>query len=90
MGTSSGQVVTYLAALPAVWGAQGGRVAQLTSLTEVTVTDVATRHVSHVHVAAEPAFCALGPGHLAVGINNQVGLASWAAQACLADWHVLG
>ncbi|KAF8062105.1 WDR19 [Scenedesmus sp. PABB004] len=72
VGTSGGMLVTYLAALPSVFAAHGGRVAALTSLGEVTVVDAASRDATAVAVACEPALCALGPGHLAVGMNNQV------------------
>jgi hypothetical protein len=157
IGSSAGAVITYLAALPVVWAAWGTRVAQLTSLTEMSVADVVTRDAVRVQVgprrseggmgslpndctgvwcsagqgrgeedarlwvtawcvicwsplaplasmyvvrsakhpqtpvltaqwsaasqvASEPAMCALGPRHLAVGMNNQA-RANWAAPA---------
>ena len=51
-----------------------GRVAQLSSLAEAAVVDVATREVVAVPLATEPALLALGPAHLAAAVNNQVGL----------------
>lgn len=72
VGTSNGMISSYLAALPTVYGAHGTRVAHLTSLNEVTVMDTATRGITKVEVACEPAFCVIGPKHLAVGMNNQV------------------
>ncbi len=75
MGTASGQLCSYLASLPAVYGTHGPLVAELSSLAEVTVADVASRQVARVEVAVEPLMCGVGPHHLAVGINNQVGIA---------------
>ncbi len=72
VGTASGHISTYLAALPTVYGAKGVKVAALSSLAEVTVTDVRSRAAVRVELASEPAFCGVGPEHLAVGMNNQV------------------
>lgn len=73
VSTNGGQLVSYLAALPTVFCAHGGRLAHLTSLAEVTVVDVlAQAPASKLQVACEPAFCAVGPDHVAVGMNNQV------------------
>ncbi|KAK9830069.1 hypothetical protein WJX72_009571 [[Myrmecia] bisecta] len=73
VATLDGQLYTYLASLPVVSGAWGTRVAHLTSLQELTVTDTLQRGMSvQVHIETEPAFVAVGPGHVAVGLNNQV------------------
>ena len=73
VSTSSGQLISFLAALPTVYGAHGGRLAHLTSLSEVSVVDVlSSSPASKLEVACEPAFCAVGPEHIAVGMNNQV------------------
>lgn len=72
VSSSSGLFACYLAALPAVFAAHGTRVASLSSLGEVAVTDVVSRARTTVAVDCEPALCSLGPHHLAVGINNQV------------------
>jgi hypothetical protein len=72
VASSTGSITSYLAALPTVYGFHGSVVAQLTSLSEVTLTDTAAQRSLKVHVDCEPAFCAAGPGHLAVGMNNQV------------------
>lgn len=77
VSTSSGQFSCYLAALPSVFAAYGTRVANLTSIGELTVQDVAARCSTVVQVACEPAICSLGPAHLAAGMNNQVGRISW-------------
>jgi hypothetical protein len=77
VSTSGGQLISYLAALPTVFGAHGGRLAHLTSLSEITVVDLALGRgapPSRLQVACEPAFCAVGPEHIAVGMNNQVGV----------------
>ena len=72
MCSSSGLVATYLTALPAVFSTYGTRVARLTCIGEVTVTDAATRASVPLQVECEPVLCALGPSHVAVGINNQL------------------
>lgn len=75
MSTASGQLISYLAALPVVFRAHGSRLAHLTSLSEVVVMDVLAggSPPARLEVACEPAFCAVGPSHVAVGMNNQVG-----------------
>jgi hypothetical protein len=78
VSTDGGLFVSYLAALPSVFASHGVKVASLSSLGEVTLVDVVTRSTTTLQVACEPAFCSLGPGHLAVGINNQV---QWARGA---------
>jgi len=66
--------------------------AHLTSLSELAVTGTASgARPVRLEVECEPAFCAVGPEHVAVGVNNQVGaargwgrpggsLAAWACQ----------
>ena len=44
----------------------------LTSLLELSVVDVLTEQRWAVRIDTEPAFLALGPAHLATGMNNQV------------------
>eukprot|EP00879_Flechtneria_rotunda_P026426 GHRR01028175.1.p1 GENE.GHRR01028175.1~~GHRR01028175.1.p1 ORF type:complete len:731 (+),score=226.61 GHRR01028175.1:88-2280(+) len=72
VGTSGGLLLTYLAALPAVFTSHGTNVANLTSIGEVTVHDTATHSSKAVQVDCEPVLCSLGPAHLAVGMNNQI------------------
>jgi hypothetical protein len=72
VSTAGGQLVSYLAALPAVAAAAGARLAHLTSLSELAVVDLAAGGAAaRLQVACEPAFAAVGPGHVAVGMNNQ-------------------
>jgi WD repeat-containing protein 19 len=73
VSTSGGQLLSYLAALPKVAAACGARLAHLTSLNELAVVDLAAGGApARLQVACEPAFCAVGPEHVAVGVNNQV------------------
>jgi WD repeat-containing protein 19 len=66
-------VLNYLARLPSIYASYGTRMAYLSSLREVSVADGGGERASDVvPVALEPAFLALGPQHLAVGINNHV------------------
>jgi hypothetical protein len=73
VSTSNGLLACYLAALPTVFSAHDTKLANLTSIGEVTVMDTVTRSSTAVAVDCEPVLCRLGPGHLAVGMNNQVG-----------------
>lgn len=76
VATAGGQLLSYLAALPAVFAASaGGRLAHLTSLSELAVMDClpgAPGLPARLGVGLEPAFCAVGPEHVAAGLNNQV------------------
>lgn len=69
----TGQLHTYLAAIPVISSAWGGSLAYCTSLQELAIMDV-TRSGGQMHVTipTEPAFLALGPGHLVAGMNNKV------------------
>ena len=62
----------YLSKLPVLGSACGTRVAYLTSLLEVTITN-AVENLGSIVVGAdiEPSFLALGPFHLALGMNNR-------------------
>ena len=71
--THPGIVHNFLARLPAIYASYGARIAYLSSLREVSIVDSATsRRPDIVSVSLEPAFLALGPYHLAAGINNHV------------------
>jgi WD repeat-containing protein 19 len=74
IGTDGGAISTYLASLPTVYDSFQTKVVYLTSLSEVSVVDIATRTLPlKIQLATEPAFCGMGPDHVAAGINNQVG-----------------
>jgi WD repeat-containing protein 19 len=72
VSTSKGNLHVYLSKLPLLGSACLSRVAYLTSLLEVTVAS-AVEPMSSIAVAAdiEPSFIALGPYHLALGMNNR-------------------
>ncbi len=71
----TGQLHTYLAALPVINSAWGCCLAYCTSLQELAVMDVLHKgSQSRITIPTEPAFLALGPNHLAVGMNNKVPL----------------
>ena len=72
VSTSKGNLHVYLSKLPLLGSACQTRVAYLTSLLEVTVTS-AVEPIASITVAAdiEPTFLALGPFHLALGMNNR-------------------
>jgi hypothetical protein len=76
VSTAAGQLISFLAALPAVFAAAAGRLAHLTSLSELAVVDLAPLNPFlpvRLQVACEPAFCAVGPDCVAVGMNSRVG-----------------
>ena len=69
----TGQLHTYLAALPVMSSLWGCSLAYCTSLQELAVMDVLRQgSQSRIAIPTEPAFLALGPNHLAVGMNNKV------------------
>ncbi|XP_023331956.1 WD repeat-containing protein 19 [Eurytemora carolleeae] len=72
VSTSKGNLHVYLSKLPLLGSSCQTRVAYLTSLLEVTVTN-AVENMGSIVVGAdiEPAFLALGPFHLALGMNNR-------------------
>jgi len=72
VSTSKGNLHVYLSKLPLLGSACQSRVAYLTSLLEVTVAS-AVEPLTSITVAAdiEPSFLALGPFHLALGMNNR-------------------
>ncbi len=73
VSTSKGNLHVYLSKLPLLGSACASRVAYLTSLLEVTVTGVLEAGAQSMTICAdiEPTFLALGPYHLALGMNNR-------------------
>jgi len=72
VSTISGGVFTYLAKLPMLGDACGTRLAYLTSLLEVTiVNNVEEDPPLNLDLTVEPSFIALGPFHIAVGMNDR-------------------
>ncbi|KAL0039283.1 hypothetical protein WJX79_001413 [Trebouxia sp. C0005] len=72
VSTTTGQLHTYLAALPVINSAWSCCLAYCTSLQELAVMDVLHKgSQSRIAIPTEPAFLALGPNHLAVGMNNK-------------------
>ncbi|XP_076036473.1 intraflagellar transport protein Oseg6 [Oratosquilla oratoria] len=73
VATPSGNVHVYLTKLPVLGGACGTRVAHLTSLLEVTITNIVEKQEKPVNVTVdvEPTFLGVGPYHLVVGMNNR-------------------
>jgi WD repeat-containing protein 19 len=72
--TEAGWVYCYLAKLTALSATCNTRLAYLTSLREMTVIDGANDAANKVvlQTDVEPAFVALGPSHLATGMNNRI------------------
>jgi WD repeat-containing protein 19 len=69
--TRRGDIATYLARMPLVHGACGSTVAYLSSLREITLVKQAPEEDDIViQVGLEPAYLAVGPKHIAVGMNN--------------------
>ncbi|XP_049328400.1 WD repeat-containing protein 19 isoform X1 [Astyanax mexicanus] len=72
ISSQQGSLHVYLTKLPILGGSCGTRIAYLTSLLEVTVTNqVEGDPTMAVAVEVEPNFIAVGPYHLAVGMNNR-------------------
>jgi WD repeat-containing protein 19 len=74
VSTTSGIVYNFLARMPTLHSCSGTRMAYLSSLRELSVVDTANEHIAPrtVPVSIEPDFVALGPNHVAVGMNNRV------------------
>ncbi|KAF0696799.1 Aste57867_12461 [Aphanomyces stellatus] len=73
VATQGGIVQTFLARMPNIHDHVGNYVAYLSSLREITVVDTMGRDSPiHIQVSIEPSFIAIGPRHVAVGMNNRV------------------
>lgn len=72
--TEQGVVYCYLAKLQALSATCNTRLAYLTSLREMTIMDGANEAGNKVVLTTdvEPSFVALGPNHLATGMNNRI------------------
>eukprot|EP00927_Polykrikos_kofoidii_P000378 TRINITY_DN10136_c0_g1_i1.p1 TRINITY_DN10136_c0_g1~~TRINITY_DN10136_c0_g1_i1.p1 ORF type:complete len:1380 (-),score=277.95 TRINITY_DN10136_c0_g1_i1:218-4357(-) len=72
--TEAGWLFCYLAKLTALSATCNTRLAYLTSLREMTVIEGANEQGNKVvlQTDVEPTFVALGPSHLATGMNNRV------------------
>ncbi|XP_063720528.1 WD repeat-containing protein 19-like isoform X2 [Symsagittifera roscoffensis] len=73
VSTKAGSLHVFLAKLPSLGEAFGTRIAILSSLLEVTISNSVLQEPDiSISLELEPAFLALGPFHLAVGMNNCV------------------
>ncbi|XP_034544746.1 WD repeat-containing protein 19 [Notolabrus celidotus] len=72
ISTQKGTLHVFLTKLPVLGGSFGTRLAYLTSLLEVTVSNqVEGESPVTIEVEVEPTFIAMGPYHVAVGMNNR-------------------
>jgi WD repeat-containing protein 19 len=73
VGTHAEKLLSYLVRVPTLVAARGSDVVFLVSLREVAVRSLITGEVKSNHkIDIEPDFLAIGPAHVAVGMNNQV------------------
>ena len=82
--SDAGVVYNFLASLPVLAATHGSRYMYLTSLLELSVCDSedASAAPLEVRVAMEPTFVALGPSHVALGMNNHVLFHSLGVEGC--------
>uniref|UniRef100_A0A671THC5 WD repeat-containing protein 19 n=1 Tax=Sparus aurata TaxID=8175 RepID=A0A671THC5_SPAAU len=86
VSTQKGTLHVFLTKLPILGDSFGTRLAYLTSLLEVTVSNqVEGESPVAIEVEVEPTFIAMGPYHVAVGMNNR----AW-FYALLKDIEYLG
>eukprot|EP00931_Biecheleriopsis_adriatica_P005604 TRINITY_DN107098_c0_g1_i1.p1 TRINITY_DN107098_c0_g1~~TRINITY_DN107098_c0_g1_i1.p1 ORF type:complete len:1382 (+),score=320.21 TRINITY_DN107098_c0_g1_i1:79-4224(+) len=93
--TEAGWVYCYLAKLTALSATCNTRLAYLTSLREMTVIEGANENGNKVVISTdvEPAFVALGPNHLATGMNNRIWFYSCTDQSmaqCVNEQEYIG
>jgi WD repeat-containing protein 19 len=86
VASSSGTVYNFLACLPPLAAASGTNYMYLTSLLELSVCSAMPNAPAEssrkVRIAMEPTLAALGPTHVAVGMNNHVFFHSIAKPDC--------
>lgn len=77
--TNTGALYGFLTVIPSLNACYGQYAAILASLSEVAIVDCARNSlvVCRLSLDIEPTFMALGPTHLAVGINNHVSYYFW-------------
>ncbi|XP_019617748.1 PREDICTED: WD repeat-containing protein 19-like [Branchiostoma belcheri] len=72
VSSQRGGLAVYLTKLPMLSDINGTRVAFLTSLLEVTITNGYEQEPTvSISIEVEPTFLALGPYHMAAGMNNR-------------------
>ena len=81
--TNTGAVYGYLTVIPSLNAFYGQYAAILSSLSEVAIIDCARNSmvVCRLSLDIEPTFMALGPTHIAVGINNHIFYYMWQGNA---------
>uniref|UniRef100_A0A4W6BS64 WD repeat domain 19 n=1 Tax=Lates calcarifer TaxID=8187 RepID=A0A4W6BS64_LATCA len=94
VSTQKGTLHVFLTKLPILGDSFGTRLAYLTSLLEVTVSNqVEGETPVAIEVDVEPTFIAVGPYHVAVGMNNRAwfyALVDHEPGVCLKDIEYLG
>lgn len=93
--TEAGWVYCYLAKLIALSATCNSRLAYLTSLREMTIIEGPSEQGNKIvlQTDVEPAFVALGPSHLATGMNNRIWFYSCTNQAscqCVNEQEYIG
>ncbi|KAK5643690.1 hypothetical protein RI129_007535 [Pyrocoelia pectoralis] len=75
VGTRNGSLNVYVSDMPILSAVCGSKIAILSSLTEVTLytfkTDKTKWSPTQIVIETEPSFMAVGPYHLATGMNNR-------------------
>ncbi|XP_047124984.1 WD repeat-containing protein 19 isoform X1 [Hydra vulgaris] len=83
VSTQKGAIHVYLTMLPILADTYNTRIAYLTSLREITVVDEINKESFSITTDVEPNFLAIGPCHLASGMNNRVWFYSINEEGCV-------